>query len=181
MLNEISCWSVNWNAIGAVGAWVSGIGTLLAVWFAICQSQKANNEKKEFAKYLLVRDIQRVKEIKCSLLKMAEHLGGFNNENKAFSDSARTAFDRVLIKFKEDFDSLEYLSSSNQQFFYSPDLDTVSLASAVNGLSRVPVAVKDLLEERGSIDAAKYLLERGRKLSELLARGSIRKVDLATE
>lgn len=46
MLNEISCWYVDWNAIGAVGAWVGGLATASAAVWAVHVATKAWKDEK---------------------------------------------------------------------------------------------------------------------------------------
>lgn len=53
MLEEMSCWSVNWNAIGAVGSWVGGLGTAGAAWWAVVAARKAWNREKLRRKILV--------------------------------------------------------------------------------------------------------------------------------
>lgn len=47
MFSEISCWHLNWDAIGAVGAWVGGIATAgAALWGVYVAKTAWNSEKK---------------------------------------------------------------------------------------------------------------------------------------
>lgn len=76
MLNEVSCWYVDWNAIGT---WVGGLGSILAAAVAVGLAMKETRRRRDFARYLLTRDVVRLSELAALLRQSANAMNNFSS------------------------------------------------------------------------------------------------------
>lgn len=53
MLEGVSCWYFDWATIGT---WVGGLGAASAAWAAVWSVKRQEKTRKDFAKYLFLRD-----------------------------------------------------------------------------------------------------------------------------
>lgn len=127
MLNEVSCWYIDWSLIGT---WVGGVGSAGAAIAAIFLSKNDAKRRQKYSKFLLQRDLGK-------LLKLQEQLEDTVKGLRAYLHSSEEdTFGQVGLKALRGLSSnLEFFGRSERLFEYDSGGDVFEeLNSAVHAL-----------------------------------------------
>lgn len=169
MLNEVSCWYWDWSAIGAIGTWIGGIGALAAAVVAIYIAKRDESQRREFAKFLFSRDLERLSLVENSLKAMERKLRLWCDPDDCIRDGARQHYGLAAKAVRERADEFEYLARSDQQFHFRPNVEILAkLNSYPRRLKRIGETVSYLIGEVDEDVAADHLNEMIQDIEALL-------------
>lgn len=132
MQNEVSCWYVDWNAIGT---WVGGVGSILAAVVAILLATRETKRRRGFAKFLLIRDVKRLAVLVDLLRHSAEAMSNFAtvSHQEEQAEYLRDVGDKGLQALQALPSQLEFFGRSDRLYdFGGTTSDFEELNSAVN-------------------------------------------------
>lgn len=168
MLNQVSCWYVDWTALGAIGSWVGGIGALLAAGVALRIANRDVRQRTEFAKFLLSKDLDRTADLISAFSSMEKHLRKWYEPNDDKRAEVRSAYSAALKRAEDLIGGFEYLVSSDQQFYFRPHSESLpKLVAYVARLHRIGEFVGSLSIQIDADVAADYVREKAQMLADL--------------
>lgn len=168
MLESVSCWYVDWVGIGA---WVAGIGSagaaIAAVWIALRDTTK----RREYAKFLLRRDVERLFVLETMLRQSAEALEDLEIHRGEHPDetTAKLIRDNGFAALSKLPNELEYFGRSVMLFEYNPaTADFVRLQNAIRYVQGIPDIVQITFDRFDGVAASDAMMSVVEQLAEAL-------------
>lgn len=149
MLNEVSCWYVDW---GTLGTWVGGMGAAAAAFAAVWTVRHGSERRESYSRFLLEQDLDRLDSASESLKIMSDWLGMASYEHHETAE--RVDWDKPYEDAKQRYKNLirefEYFGNSEQQFVYRPP---------VAELGKVHVLMRGLNDQLDTIYGLGYHID----------------------
>lgn len=165
MLGEMSCWNVNWNAVGAIGSWVGGLGTAGAAWWAFQAASNAWDREKLRRKVLVktqailvAPELLHVKSAAESLIR--EGAAILSDQNRIEYLRSRLNIDRAKELLRHNGEIEESLASAAAEFVLIVSVLQDSLERWASGPVRNEAAQDAIFR------FARFIPEKALKLTE---------------
>ena len=171
MLNEMSCWVLDWNAIAAVGAWVGGIGSAGAAIAAVWITRRDTAKRRKYAQFLFRRDVERLSELVILLRQSADAIEDLEIHRGEHPDETivKLARDNGFAALSRLPNELEYFSRSDMLFEYDPATeDFAKLRSAIRYVQDIPDIVHVTTDRFDGVAAAGAMMAVVKLLAEAL-------------
>ena len=157
---------LDWNAIGT---WVGGIGSAAAAITAVYISRSEANRRKNFSKFLMSRDLERVERITKlmqNLLRYKEVARNLSGEDLSENLSLQKECLKYIAKNSSDF---EYFNNSEQLYSFRPMIDSFSiLQSEVRSLVDFEDQIKSISDIVGEENADLHFAARTKVIRDAL-------------
>lgn len=170
MVNAMSCWVVDWGAIGAIGTWVGGIGAGAAAIAAVWAVSRESKRRTAYAKYLYENDVNLMRHLLTLLAEIESSLWGWERQEPGDDYVDKTLKDE-LKKFYQEIREFSYFGNIAEQFEFRPP------AAMFNGLNSIYEEFKSLEDDISSLwfehdmdAAASHVEDLQNRLKKLLER-----------